>query len=162
MNVNRLGFDFSPLFRSLIGFDNMARSLETSLATQASYPPYNIEKTDENSYRISMAVAGFTLADLDLSVQDSVLTVKGGKRDESRQDNRAYLHRGIASRAFEQRFHLAEHVEVTQANIDHGMLHIDLVREVPEKLKPRRIEISSTQTPINILTNAKSLTGKAS
>ncbi len=163
MNVNRFDFDFTPLFRSLIGFDATARALENSMANQSnSYPPYNIEKTDENSYRISMAVAGFGQDDLDLTVHDNMLTVKGGRREEPRQDNHAFLHRGIAGRSFEQRFHLAEHVEVVNASIENGMLHVDLVREVPEKMKPRKIEIANAQAPTTLLGKAKSLTGKAS
>src|SRR5690606_8738472 len=123
--------DFSPLFRSMIGFDRLASMLD---APPAAYPPYNIEKTDEDAYRISMAVAGFGQDDIDITVENGTLIVRGRKQDESKDEGRQYLHRGIATRAFEQRFQLADHVEVKDARLENGMLAVDLHREVPERL----------------------------
>ena len=135
-------YDFSPLFRSTIGFERLSRLLNATLegnGTAASYPPYNIEKTGEDAYRITLAVAGFDKDDLDITVTDDTLVVKGGTKD--REGEVAYLHRGIAGRAFERRFDLADHIRVADADLVNGLLNIDLVREVPEALKPRRIEI---------------------
>jgi molecular chaperone IbpA len=132
--------DFSPLFRSVIGFDRLASTLESAARNEAGgYPPYNIEVADENRYRLTLAVAGFTEAELELEVKENQLTVSG-KRQEAANEVR-YLHRGIANRAFERRFQLADHIKVVEATLDHGLLHIDLVREVPEAMKPRRIAI---------------------
>ncbi len=136
-------FDPTPLYRATVGFDQMADMLDRVLATDVqapSYPPYNIEKTDENGYRISLAVAGFSADDLEIEVKENALVVTG--KSEADTNDREYLHRGIATRAFERRFHLADHVRVTGATHADGMLHIDLVRELPEALKPRRIEIA--------------------
>ncbi len=136
-------YDFSPLYRATVGFDRIADLMDRVLTTdvsQPTYPPYNIEKTDENAYRISIAVAGFTPDELNVEVKDGTLTVAARKADEAAE--RKYLHRGIATRAFERRFALADHVKVTGAVHEHGMLHIDLVRETPEALKPRRIAIA--------------------
>lgn len=135
-------FDFAPLYRATVGFDRFADLMDRALTVDAAaptYPPYNIEKTDENAYRISIAVAGFTDDELSVEVKESTLVVAARKAEE---DTRAYLHRGIATRAFERRFALADHVKVTGARHADGMLHIDLVRETPEALKPRRIEIA--------------------
>ncbi|MBT9384033.1 Hsp20 family protein [Pseudooceanicola sp. CBS1P-1] len=135
-------FDFAPLYRSSVGFDQIANMLDrvlTSEVSQPSYPPYNIEKTAEDSYRISIAVAGFCENELSVEVKDKALVVSARKAED--ETPRTYLHRGIATRAFERRFALADHVRVTGATHADGMLHIDLVREVPEALKPRRIEI---------------------
>jgi molecular chaperone IbpA len=136
-------FDLSPLYRATVGFDRVADLMDRVLTQdlpQPSYPPYNIEKTSENGYRISIAVAGFTGDELSVEVKENALIVAARKsRDE---EERTYLHRGIATRAFERRFHLADHLKVTGATHADGMLHIDLVREVPEALKPRRIEIA--------------------
>jgi len=134
--------DLTPLNRFAVGFDHMQRQLD-SLARMddaaSSYPPYNIEVLGEDAYRITMAVAGFSLDDLEIVTQNSQLTVSGRvQRDDS---NVEYLHRGIAARAFERRFELADHIKVTGAGMDNGLLHIDLVREVPEALKPRTIAI---------------------
>ncbi|MBY4894771.1 Hsp20 family protein [Rhodobacteraceae bacterium N5(2021)] len=140
-------YDFSPLYRATVGFDRVADMLDRVLtqdAGQSTYPPYNIEKLDENSYRISVAVAGFSDADLNVEQREHQLVISA-KREKD-EDARTYLHRGIATRAFEKRFQLADHVRVTQAVAEHGMLHIDLVREVPEALKPRRIEIGTSGT----------------
>ena len=137
-------YDFAPLYRATVGFDRVADMLDrvmTQDASQSTYPPYNIEKLDENSYRISVAVAGFSDADLNVEQREHQLVV-AAKREKD-EDARSYLHRGIATRAFEKRFQLADHVRVTGAVAEHGMLHIDLVREVPEALKPRRIEIGA-------------------
>ena len=139
-------FDPTPLFRASVGFDRMADLMDRVLAAepvQPTYPPYNIEKTDENAYRISVAVAGFSADELSVEMKENGLTVSGRKAEE--QAERTYLHRGIATRAFERRFHLADHVRVSGATHADGMLHIDLVREIPEALKPRRIEIARTE-----------------
>ena len=136
-------FDPTPLFRATVGFDRMADLMDRVLATetvQPTYPPYNIEKTDENAYRITVAVAGFTADELSVEVKDSALVIAARKAEG--EDARTYLHRGIATRAFERRFHLADHVRVTGATHADGMLHVDLIREIPEALKPRRIEIA--------------------
>ena len=136
-------FDFSPLYRSAIGFDRLASVLDEALRadTQPAYPPYNIERVSENDYRISMAVAGFSDADLDIEVKEHTLSIRGDKQAE--QENSTYLHRGIAARSFERRFQLADHVRVSGARLENGLLHVELVREIPEALKPRRIEISA-------------------
>jgi molecular chaperone IbpA len=132
--------DFSPLFRSMIGVDRLTSALESAARNEPTgYPPYNIEVADENRYRLTLAVAGFTEAELELEVKDNQLTVSG-KRQEPEREVR-YLHRGIANRAFERRFQLADHIQVVEAKLEHGLLHIDLVREVPEAMKPRRIAI---------------------
>lgn len=138
-------FDLSPLYRSTVGFDRIANLLEqVSVAEgQASYPPYNIEKTGENAYRITIAVAGFAENELNVEAREGQLIVTGRKVETEAEAQRNYLHRGIATRAFERRFQLADHVRAEQAVTENGLLHIDLVREVPEALKPRRIEIAS-------------------
>jgi len=140
-------FDFAPLHRATIGFDQIANLMDRALsadAAQPSYPPYNIEKTDADSYRISIAVAGFAEDDLSVEVKENALVVAAKKAEDG--EDRTFLHRGIATRAFERRFTLADHVRVTGASHENGMLHIDLHREVPEALKPRRIEISSSRS----------------
>jgi molecular chaperone IbpA len=138
-------YDLSPLYRATVGFDRMADMLDRVLtqdATPSTYPPYNIEKTDENAYRISIAVAGFTEDELSVEQRENELVISA--RKEKDDSGRTYLHRGIATRAFERRFQLADHVRVTGAVHENGMLHVDLVREVPEALKPRRIEIAKS------------------
>ncbi|MFA8443360.1 Hsp20 family protein [Yoonia sp.] len=151
-------FDLTPLYRATVGFDQVADLMDRALANdvgQNSYPPYNIEKTDDDAWRISIAVAGFSDDELAIEVKDRSLLVTGRKTvDES---ERNYLHRGIATRAFERRFHLADHVRVTGAAHENGMLHIDLMREVPEALKPRRIEITSDTKKDANLVEAKSV-----
>lgn len=135
-------FDLAPLYRATVGFDRIADLMDRALTadvTQTTYPPYNIEKTADDAYRISIAVAGFTPEELSAEVRDGALFVTARKAPE--QTERSYLHRGIATRAFERRFALADHVRVTGAIHEHGMLHVDLIRETPEALKPRRIEI---------------------
>ncbi|MFV8783082.1 Hsp20 family protein [Microbulbifer sp. SA54] len=137
--------DLSPLYRSAIGFDRLASLLDSMAATeqnQPAYPPYNIELTGEDAYRISMAVAGFDEAELDIQLEQNRLTVSGQK-PANNDANRNFLHRGIAARNFERRFQLADHVRVTDAQLVNGLLHIDLVREIPEAMKPRKIEISN-------------------
>lgn len=137
-------FDFTPLYRSSVGFDQIANLMDRVLSTDGatpSYPPYNIEKIDDDTYRIAIAVAGFSDADLNVEVRDKALIVSARKADED--DTKTYLHRGIATRAFERRFHLADHVHVTGAAHVDGMLHIELERQVPEALKPRQIDIAS-------------------
>lgn len=137
-------FDLAPLYRATVGFDQIADLLDRVMASdtpQPTYPPYNIEKTADDAYRISIAVAGFAADDLSVEVKEGALVVSASKSEED--NGRTYLHRGIATRAFERRFQLADHVRVTGASHADGMLHIDLVREVPEALKPRRIAIAS-------------------
>ncbi|MDF1726121.1 MAG: Hsp20 family protein [Sulfitobacter sp.] len=137
-------YDFAPLYRSTVGFDQIANMMDRVLSSDGStpsYPPYNIEKLSDDSYRISIAVAGFADADLSVEMRDKSLIVSARKADED--EAKTYLHRGIATRAFERRFHLADHVQVTGANHVDGMLHIDLERQVPEALKPRQIDIAS-------------------
>ncbi|MGH1454455.1 MAG: Hsp20 family protein [Paracoccaceae bacterium] len=137
-------FDLAPLYRATVGFDQIADLVDRAFTNdvgQQSYPPYNIEKTDENAYRISIAVAGFSDADLAVETRENALIVTARKAEE--EGERAYLHRGIATRAFERRFTLADHVRVTGATHADGMLHIDLIREIPEVLKPRQIAIAS-------------------
>ncbi len=139
-------FDFSPLFRSSIGFDRLSRLMEGTLAPHgdSGYPPYNIEKTAETSYRISVAVAGFGEDDLDVTVKENTLTISGKlARDEEQEKNRQYLYHGIAGRAFRLAFALADAVQVKGARLENGLLHVDLDRVVPEAAKPRRIEINS-------------------
>jgi molecular chaperone IbpA len=136
--------DFSPLFRSTIGFDRLMRLADaaTRVDTAAlSYPPYNIEKTGEDTYRLTMAVAGFAKDELEIVAQENAVVVTG--KSKNGEDEGKYLHRGIARRAFERRFHLADHIKVTGASLDNGLLHVELAREVPEQLKPRTIEIAA-------------------
>ncbi|SDR63517.1 molecular chaperone IbpA [Rhizobiales bacterium GAS113] len=144
-------FDFSPLFRSSIGFDRVFDLLESAslVETIDNWPPYDIAKTGEDAYRITMAVAGFSQDELTISHEASLLMVSGSKSGE---DKGEYLHRGIAGRAFERRFELADHVKVTGASLENGMLTIDLVRELPEEMKPRRIEIRKGEAPPKVET----------
>ena len=142
-------FDISPLYRSTVGFDHLSDLIDrafTGEVNQPTYPPYNIEKTAEDAYRISIAVAGFTEDDLNVETRDNQLFISAKRSDETVDEGRTYLHRGIAERSFEKRFQLADHVLVTGASVENGMLNVDLVREMPEALKPRRIEIASTKT----------------
>jgi molecular chaperone IbpA len=133
--------DFSPLFRSAIGFDRLANTLEAAYRGEpAAYPPYNIELMGEDHYRITMAVAGFAEEDLDIQVKEGVLSVSGGRKEETK-DAGKFLYRGIANRSFERRFQLADYVRVEGAELKNGLLHIVLVREIPEAMRPRKIEI---------------------
>ena len=140
--------DFSPLYRSVVGFDRLASLLETaSVEAATGYPPYNIERTDENAYRIEIAVAGFRPEELNIEVKENLLTVQG--RKAANDDQRRFLHRGLAERNFERRFQLADYVVVTDADLADGLLSISLKRELPEALKPRRIEINTgSQQPL--------------
>lgn len=133
--------DFSPLYRSTVGFDRLFSMLDTAGSDTPSYPPYNIERTGENAYRITMAVAGFTEDELAVEAREHFLTIKGEKSEE--ENDREILYRGIASRTFERRFQIAEYVRVDGASLENGLLHVDLVRELPEAMKPRKIEIST-------------------
>lgn len=142
-------FDFAPLYRSTVGFDQIANMMDRVLSSDGatpSYPPYNIEKLEDDAYRISIAVAGFSEADLSVEVRDKALIVSARKADED--ESKTYLHRGIATRAFERRFQLADHVQVTGAAHEDGMLHIELERQVPEALKPRQIQIATDSRAI--------------
>ena len=132
--------DYSPFFRSTVGFDRLIGLLES--ASEQGYPPYNIERSDENNYRVTLAVAGFAEKDLAVDVKDRVLTITGA-RDDAEKANAALLHQGIAGRSFERSFQLAEHVEVKAARLENGLLHVDLERVVPEEKKPRRIAINA-------------------
>ena len=136
--------DFSPLYRSTVGFDRLFSMLDTLAQPESAqtYPPYNIERTGEDAYRITMAVAGFGENEISIEAHRNVLTVKGEKVDETANDGAELLYRGIASRAFERRFQLADHVEVNGATLKNGLLHIDLKRNIPEEMKPRKIAIA--------------------
>ena len=148
-------FDFAPLYRATVGFDQIAALMDrvsTNDVSQSNYPPYNIEKTSEDGYRISIAVAGFSENDLAIEVKENTLYVSARKPKTA--NDSIYLHRGIATRAFDRKFHLADHVRATAASHSDGMLHIDLVRELPEALKPKRIEINS-KDPLQVGVNSK-------
>ncbi len=148
-------FDLAPLYRSAIGFDRLAQLLEQRADTQPSYPPYNIELVSDDKYRIVMALAGFDRSEVEIVAERDTLHVTGRKQKDDAQ--RTYLHRGIAARDFEQRFQLANHVKVTTASFDNGMLTIELVREVPEALKPRKITIGGGDAAINHGDNVQAL-----
>ena len=140
-------FDTSPLLRSAVGFDNLARlvdSVSRSNGSETSYPPYNIEKLGDDQYRITMAVAGFEENELDVTVTENTLVISGKAQtqDEDGETNPVFLHRGIAKRAFERQFHLADTIRVTGASLENGLLHVELVREIPEERKPRQIAIN--------------------
>jgi molecular chaperone IbpA len=141
-------FDFSPLYRSTVGFDRLSNLVDAASKLDdrsSAYPPYNIEVTGDNSFRISVAVAGFSANELDIQSQENTLTISGKHKDDS--EDRHYLHRGIAGRSFDRRFQLADHVHVANAATANGLLHVDLVREIPEEQRPRRIEIKATNSP---------------
>lgn len=145
-------FDFAPLYRATVGFDQMADMMDRVLANetaQTGYPPYNIEKTADDAYRISIAVAGFAEDELSVEVKEQALVVSA-RKGEADEQAKAFLHRGIATRAFERRFHLADHVRVQGAVHENGMLHIDLKREIPEALKPRQIAIARPQAAVAV------------
>ena len=137
-------FDLSPLFRSTIGFDRLMRLADAATRVDVgnAYPPYNIESTGENAYRLTMAVAGFSPDELDVTVKENALLISGRAKKE--EDEKSFLYRGIARRAFERRFQLADHIKVVGASLDNGLLHVELAREIPETLKPRKIEIASS------------------
>ena len=139
--------DFSPLYKTAIGFDRMASLLDNlnrSEKSQPSYPPYNIELIDENQYRITMALAGFTEADINIQTEQNTLLISGNRPEVSTDSK--FLHQGIAARNFERRFQLADHVKVNTANLEHGLLHVSLIREIPEAMKPRTIKIQNGNT----------------
>ncbi len=147
-------FDLAPLFRASVGFDNLTRVLDSVTRTdeaQYTYPPYNIVKAGTDAYRITFAVAGFGAEDIDVQVENNTLTVKG--RPQQEETETVYLHRGLAGRAFERRFELAAHIQITGARLENGLLHIDLKREVPEALKPRKIEVAAGK-PQTVLSQA--------
>jgi molecular chaperone IbpA len=138
--------DFSPLYRSAVGFDHLASLLDATTRAeqnQPAYPPYNIEQLDEDHYRITMAIAGFEQQDLNIEVEQNSLKITGNKPEEA--ESKRYLHRGIAARSFERHFQLAEHIKVNGAKLKNGLLHIDMEREIPEALKPRTIKIESDE-----------------
>lgn len=136
-------FDLSPLFRSTVGFDRLFDLMDGFTEQSNGYPPYNIERSDDTHYRITLAVAGFGEKDLAIEVKEGVLTVTGQKEPAAESDTRGYLYQGIAGRAFERRFQLADHVEVRAAKLENGLLHVDLERLIPEEKKPRRIVINA-------------------
>jgi molecular chaperone IbpA len=139
-------FDFSPLFRSTIGYDRLARLVDSAARVDGgalAYPPYNIEKTGEDTYRLTMAVAGFSESELDVTAHEGTMVVTGKAQDKDAEDR--FLHHGIARRAFERRFSLADYIRVSGASLENGLLHVDLVREVPEAAKPRQIKIGTSE-----------------
>jgi molecular chaperone IbpA len=147
-------FDLSPLFRSTVGFDHLSRMLDAATRVDEaalSYPPYNIEKTGDDSYRITMAVAGFSEDDLEITAKERTLLIAGKARKEEAAAQ--YLHRGIAGRSFERRFELADHVKVVSASLVNGLLHVDLAREVPEAMKPRTIRIEAQAPKAQVIEN---------
>ena len=151
-------FDLAPLYRSTVGFDRLFSLLDQVSgvdATTSSYPPYNIERTDENAYRITVAVAGFTENDLSIEVKESTLTIRGEKQVKEGEKASEVLYQGIAARAFERRFQLADHVQVTGASLQNGLLHIDLKRELPEAMKPRQIPIGGGSAKVSDAKTAK-------
>ena len=150
--------DLTPLLRATVGFDRMMNMLDAATRVDEgalSYPPYNIEKTGEDAYRIVMAVAGFGEDELDITVKESSLVITG-KKDKAGENGSRFLHRGIATRSFERRFDLADHIKVVGAKLENGLLYVDLVREIPEAMKPRSIKIESAEP-----TKAKVIEGKA-
>jgi len=143
-----VNFDFSPLYRSSIGFDHMVSLLDSARRIDQagnSYPPYNIERTGDDAYRISMAVAGFDQSELNIETKENTLTINGVK---NKGDAKNYLHHGIAERNFERRFQLADHVKAMNAKLENGLLHVDLVREIPEAMKPRTIQIQEEKSKL--------------
>lgn len=154
--------DFAPLYRSTIGFDHLGSLLDAVTQreqNQPSYPPYNIERLDKDQYRISMAVAGFMPDELDIQSEQQTLTIRG-RKSEDESNNRTYLHQGIAARSFERVFQLADHVKVVSANLENGLLHIDLEREVPETMKPRRIPIGGADNLLDSSSKVESRDGE--
>lgn len=150
-------FDFTPLFRSAIGFDRLTNALETAYRTDnnSGYPPYNIELIEDDHYRISLAVAGFKENELDIEVKNGRLTVSG--KQQADEQERQFLHRGIATRSFERSYQLADYVEVRGAQLKDGLLHIELVREIPEAMKPRKIEIGNGQSSERLIEGEKAV-----
>jgi molecular chaperone IbpA len=137
-------FDLTPLYRSTVGFDRLFSLLDSyGEGAAPTYPPYNIERTGENAYRISVAVAGFTDKEINIEVKENTLTIRGDKQVAEKQQEGEVLYQGIAARAFERLFQLADHVQVTGASLENGLLHVELVREIPEAMKPRQIQIGT-------------------
>jgi molecular chaperone IbpA len=154
-NVTMTSFDFTPFYRSTVGFDRLFSRLDNLVGQEAkTYPPYNIEKVGENEYRVSIAVAGFGQGDIAIESKENALTIKGAKGAETADGKREFLHRGIAERAFELRFQLAEHVEVAGASLENGLLHVELKRQVPESKKARQIPISGSAKAVEDQTAA--------
>jgi molecular chaperone IbpA len=146
-------FNLTPLYRSTVGFDRMVSMLDQLDGVEGSasgYPPYNIERTAENAYRISLAVAGFTDADLSIEAKENRLTIRGEKQTDDQEQTGELLYRGIAARTFERSYQLADHVEVKGASLENGLLHVDLVREIPEAMKPRAIRIASSSKLLEV------------
>ena len=148
-------FDLSPLFRTSVGFDRLDNLFDAALHIDAApaYPPYNIEKLDEDRYSITMAVAGFGESDVEVLVKENTLTVSG--KIENDDESKSYLFRGIASRAFDRSFQIADHIKVTRAELDNGLLHIELVREIPEEMRARRIAIGTANAKGKVLSHKK-------
>jgi molecular chaperone IbpA len=145
-------FDFAPLYRSTVGFDRMFSMLDQLEGVEglSNYPPYNIERASENAYRISVAVAGFTDADLSIETKENTLTIRGEKQTSEKEKNGDVLYQGIAARTFERSFQLADYVNVKGASLENGLLHVDLVREIPEAMKPRAIPIASSSQLLEV------------
>jgi molecular chaperone IbpA len=146
--------DLSPLYRASVGFDRLVKTLDSASRVEESaysYPPYNIEKVSDDAYRIVMAVAGFAEGDLDITAKENTLVISGKK--EKAEDEVTFLHRGIANRAFERRFDLADHIKVTGAKLENGLLAVELVREIPEAMKPRSIAINGAAKPTKVIEN---------
>ncbi len=142
-------FDLSPLYRTAIGFDRLAETLSSASRVDSNgYPPYNIESLGDDQYRITMAVAGFGENELEIQTERNTLTITGAKQDSESEDGSEFLYRGIATRSFERRFQLADHVEVSSAQLENGLLHIKLKRELPEQMKPRKIEIGGASNRV--------------
>jgi molecular chaperone IbpA len=155
-------FDFSPLFRTMVGFDRINRALEDALHVEdsaVSYPPYNIERTGEDTYLVTMAVAGFSKDELAIESRDNQLVISG--RKEPNGEDRVFLHRGIAGRNFERRFQLADYVRVTDAHLTDGLLHVELKRELPEAMRPRKIDIEAGKPASLAKTVKAAISGKA-
>ncbi len=150
-------FDLAPLYRNTVGFDRVAALLDRAMSAETgtqTYPPYNIEKTGDDTYRITIAAAGFSESDLTVESREGQLVITGKKAPRSEEDAARILHRGIAERGFERRFHLADHVTISAAKLENGLLHVDLVREVPEALKPRTIQIATSSPSATIEADA--------
>jgi molecular chaperone IbpA len=146
-------FDFAPFYRSTVGFDSVFSTLDQLVGVEGpvpAYPPYNIERSGENAYRISVAVAGFTDADLSIETKENRLTIRGEKQPNDEEKTGAVLYKGIAERTFERGFQLADHVQVKGASLENGLLHVDLVREIPEAMKPRAISIASSSKVLEV------------
>jgi len=157
MNIMRTATDFSPLYRSFIGFDHLAGLIDKASRAdkQSSYPPYNVELLEEDKYRITMAIAGFAEDELEIESKENTLIVTGLKQNNSDKDQQKFLYQGIAERNFERKFQLGDHVKINGASMEHGLLHIDLEREIPEALKPRKIQINDTSHNEKRIANLK-------